>query len=341
MPDQEASTRKAVRQWLQRLPLPRVDRLEMDHLLARWRCGTSSSRAVDERIAAAVRASNAAAQLLATIVGRELLHGPGDRRRGSATSTASRRPRSLANYWGLTPSCRTRGETARLGSITKEGSLLARFLLGQLVLHVLRRDARMRAWYQADQKAAGLEDRAGGRDAAPGGDLLAHAEQGGSVRVRRGAAPVATPTRATLHGSGVGGPPPREPADAFGPAAARTEEQYRFLFSLSRRGGRVMPGVNFAAVRQQIAMAEVLRRLQFEPRPVRRPARAGRVRSMSGNPRSRSFSVNVRWGRSIASLRLAGERPRVVGGGAETTLSAAAIELCELLGIDVPWIQRW
>jgi hypothetical protein len=42
-----------------------------------------------------------------------------------------------------------------LGSITKEGSMLARFLLGQLVLHVLRRDAGQRAWYQRIKKRRG------------------------------------------------------------------------------------------------------------------------------------------------------------------------------------------
>jgi transposase len=58
------------------------------------------------------------------------------------------RPASLANYWGLTPGCRNSGDaTDRLGSITKQGSAMARFVLGQAILHVLRRDARMRAWY--------------------------------------------------------------------------------------------------------------------------------------------------------------------------------------------------
>jgi hypothetical protein len=42
-------------------------------------------------------------------------------------------PRSLPNYWGITPGCKNSGEaTKRLDSITKEGSTLARFLLGQL-----------------------------------------------------------------------------------------------------------------------------------------------------------------------------------------------------------------
>ncbi len=59
------------------------------------------------------------------------------------------RPRSLANYFGLTPSSRNSGKSQdRLGSITKEGSKFARFILGQLVLHFLKRDPKMRAWYR-------------------------------------------------------------------------------------------------------------------------------------------------------------------------------------------------
>ena len=44
------------------------------------------------------------------------------------------RPRSLANYFGLTPGCRNSGNVQdRLGSITKEGSKIARFILGTVV----------------------------------------------------------------------------------------------------------------------------------------------------------------------------------------------------------------
>jgi transposase len=68
------------------------------------------------------------------------------------------RPESLANYWGLTPGCRNSGEaTDRLGSITKQGSATARFILGQMVLHVLRRDATMRAWYLRIKKRRGAK----------------------------------------------------------------------------------------------------------------------------------------------------------------------------------------
>jgi hypothetical protein len=66
------------------------------------------------------------------------------------------RPGSLANYWGLTPGCRNSGDvTDRLGSITKEGSPIVRFVLGQWVLHVLRRDPSLRAWYSRIKKRRG------------------------------------------------------------------------------------------------------------------------------------------------------------------------------------------
>jgi transposase len=68
------------------------------------------------------------------------------------------RPASLANYWGLTPGCRNSGEaTDRLGSITKHGSAMARFMLGQLVMHVLRRDPCMKAWYARIKKRRGAK----------------------------------------------------------------------------------------------------------------------------------------------------------------------------------------
>ena len=38
--------------------------------------------------------------------------------------------------------------TQRLGAITKEGSPIVRYILGQLVLHVLKRDPTMRQWHR-------------------------------------------------------------------------------------------------------------------------------------------------------------------------------------------------
>lgn len=145
----------AARHWLEKVvKLPELERLEMDHLLARWKLLEEQQVLLDRRIRERT-AVHEQAVVLKTVPGAGGY---------TALALASRigdigrfpSPRSLANYWGLTPSCKNTGDTKhRLGSITKEGSVLARFLLGQLVLHVLRRDAGMRAWYQRIKKRRG------------------------------------------------------------------------------------------------------------------------------------------------------------------------------------------
>ena len=134
------------KKWLGTLALAAIDRLEMDQLLAQWKLWDEQIKKIEAEIVNRHAESKTAA-LLVTI--------PGSGAYGSL-ALASRigpierfpRPGSLANYWGLTPGCRNSGEvTERLGSITKQGSTMARFILGQLVLHVLRRDAWMKAWY--------------------------------------------------------------------------------------------------------------------------------------------------------------------------------------------------
>jgi transposase len=66
------------------------------------------------------------------------------------------RAHSLANYWGLTPGCRNSGENnQRLGSITKAGSAMARWLLAQVTHKVLRKDARLREWFKRIKRRRG------------------------------------------------------------------------------------------------------------------------------------------------------------------------------------------
>lgn len=144
-PTQGIQTLRA-KAWLQSLSVSALDRLELDQLLARWDQLTAQRGVLDSAIVTRV-AQSAEAQLRLTLPGTGtfmalgLAAYVGDIRRFP-------RPRSLANYWGLTPSCRNSGEqTQRLGSISKEGSTLARFLLGQLVMHVLKHDGRMRIWF--------------------------------------------------------------------------------------------------------------------------------------------------------------------------------------------------
>ena len=66
------------------------------------------------------------------------------------------RSHSLANSWGLTPGCRNSGESnQRLGSITKAGSTMARWLLAQVTHNVLRKDARLREWFKRIKRRRG------------------------------------------------------------------------------------------------------------------------------------------------------------------------------------------
>ncbi len=142
--------------WLSSLVVCPLDRLELDHLLARWDLLAAQRRLLDEAISRRV-AQSADARLLRTLPGAGdfmalgLAAHVGDVRRFP-------RPRSLANYWGLTPTCHNSGEkTQRLGSISKEGSTLARFLLGQLVMHVLKQDAALRAWFLGIKRRRGAK----------------------------------------------------------------------------------------------------------------------------------------------------------------------------------------
>ena len=152
-PTKGRQTKKA-RKWLATLALGETDRLEMDHLLAQWRLFDEQLAEVQQRIEQRQQ-QHPTAPLLATLPGAGAY---------SSLALASRtgpierfpRPGSLANYWGLVPGCRNSGEaTDRLGSITKEGSTMARFILGQMVLHVLRKDPSMRAWYRRIKKRRG------------------------------------------------------------------------------------------------------------------------------------------------------------------------------------------
>lgn len=137
---------KRTRKWLASLPLGAIDRMELDLLLAQWNLWDEQIETLETEIEKR-QAESATAAVIATIPGCGAYSSLA---LASRTGSIERfpRPASLANYWGLTPGCRNSGEaTDRLGSITKQGSATARFILGQLVMHVLRRDPWMKAWY--------------------------------------------------------------------------------------------------------------------------------------------------------------------------------------------------
>jgi transposase len=158
--EQECPTKvfqtQKVRRWLAKMELPAVDRLEMDLLLPQWDLLDGQLEAVEAKLAERAKADEQAKLL-------ESVPGIGHY---SAVAIASRignierfkGPGSLANYFGLTPGCRNSGEaTQRLGSITKQGSKIVRYLLGQAVVKVLRFDGAMRTWFKRIKKRRGAK----------------------------------------------------------------------------------------------------------------------------------------------------------------------------------------
>ncbi len=152
-PTKGLQTKKA-QLWLKQMALEEIDPLGMDQLLAQWDLWDEQLLELENKIKERQRKHPVAA-IVATMPGAGAY---------SSLVLACRigsierfpRPQSLAYYWGLTSRCRNLGEaTDRLGSITKECSALARFLLGQMVLLVLRRDGTMRAWYRGIKKRPG------------------------------------------------------------------------------------------------------------------------------------------------------------------------------------------
>ncbi len=129
------------------LSVPEIDRLELDQCLAQWALIEVQRKILDQRIASR-QAADPQAQLLATLPGASAFSSLAlSCRIGEASRFDS--PKSLSHFWGLTPRCRNSGaSTDRLGSITKEGSKMARFILAQLVLHVLKKDRWMKDWYR-------------------------------------------------------------------------------------------------------------------------------------------------------------------------------------------------
>jgi hypothetical protein len=144
---------KRGREWLAKVELSPMDRLEMDLLLEQWRLWEDQIARLEQEIV--VRAQQHSpeqimsdVELLATIPGVSHYSGLALISRIGPIDRFPR-PRSLANFFGVTPGCRNSGNHQhRLGSITKEGSGIVRFHLGQIVIHVLKKDRVIREWYR-------------------------------------------------------------------------------------------------------------------------------------------------------------------------------------------------
>ena len=90
-------------------------------------------------------------------------------------------------------------------------------------------------------------------------------------------------------------------------------------------------------------MQQVLDMLSFEPSggfgdPLRGPCPV----HGSSSPRSRSFSVNVAQQRYYChKCKSHGNQLELYAAANAISVYQAAIKLCEALGREVPWIERW
>jgi DNA primase len=103
-----------------------------------------------------------------------------------------------------------------------------------------------------------------------------------------------------------------------------------------------MPGVRYQEVRSLVTMARVLDLLGF----VVQERSGDEVRGAcpvhgSTAPRSRSFSANL--ARNVYRCfrcGSAGNHLDLYAAATHQALYAAAIELCERVGCDVPWVEK-
>ena len=104
-----------------------------------------------------------------------------------------------------------------------------------------------------------------------------------------------------------------------------------------------MPGIDFDRLRREITMEQVLNLLGFEPSPRTGDQWYGRCplhESAAG--RSRPFSVNVALGRYYChKCHSHGNQLELWAAFTRLPLHPAMIDLCRLLGREVPWIHRW
>jgi transposase len=142
-----------VRQWLKTLEMDPIDRSALDQLLVQWALWDEQLQAADGWIRERFLA-NRHARLLATMPGVSMYIGLAIACRITPV-TRFPRGRSLANFLGLTPGCNSSGDMERVGSITKIGSRMVRYLLAQAIQHLLRRDGGIRAWYQRIKRRRG------------------------------------------------------------------------------------------------------------------------------------------------------------------------------------------
>jgi len=154
-PTEDYDTKK-FRKWITSVPLPVVDRFEIDRHIQTWELYDKQILEVESEL---VKRSEARA----TDVFR-LKAIPGISAMGAITLLSRigdvkrfKNPDALANYFGLTPGCHNTAGKHCVGGITKRGNAVARHVLNFAVNHVIRKDPAMKEWHKKIKKRRGAK----------------------------------------------------------------------------------------------------------------------------------------------------------------------------------------
>jgi hypothetical protein len=104
-----------------------------------------------------------------------------------------------------------------------------------------------------------------------------------------------------------------------------------------------MPGVDFDRVRTEITMEQVLSLLGFQSTNRSGVQWYGSCPLHESRPerRRRSFSVNLAISRYDCRCHSHGHQLELWAAATKLPLHQAAIDLCQRLGREIPWIRRW
>jgi transposase len=147
---------KKFRQWIAKVQLPVVDRIEIDTHLQSWELHDKQILEIETELVkhSEVRAADVfrlkAIPGISAMGAITLLSRIGDIKR-------FKNPDSLANYFGLTPGCHNTGGKQRVGGITKRGNTVARQVLNFAVIHIVRKDPAMKARHKKIKNRRGAK----------------------------------------------------------------------------------------------------------------------------------------------------------------------------------------
>jgi transposase len=157
-PTQDNTTQK-FRKWIKTVQLPEVDRFEVNMLIESCELYDKQILEVEGKL---VECSEESQEKMAEVYRLKAI--PGISAMGAITLlsrigdiTRFKNPRSLANYFGLTPGCHNTAGKHRVSGITKRGNAIARQVLNFAVSHIVRKDPAMKEWHKKIKKRRGAK----------------------------------------------------------------------------------------------------------------------------------------------------------------------------------------